>query len=799
MHKLIISMTVGAAASLLLATVILGCSKPRQGAGTSSATDHPPSLTGAPTDSGSASLKILYPLDEALFPPDIVAPTFDWQDRSAGVEMWRIVFRFADGGADMEFRSDQAQWTVPDEAWATIQSRSRDSQTRVTISGTSGPDTETALSQASVSFSTSPEEVGAPLFFREVNLPFLTAVKDPAAYIRWRFGPISSKSPPPIVLEKLPVCGNCHSFSADGSTLALEVDSGNDKGSYAIAPIEKQIQLNQEKLITWSEYRREEQELTFGLLCQVSPDGRHVVGTVKDRALAVYRPDLMFSQLFFLVKGILAIYDRQAKSFYSLPGADDRKFVQTNATWSPNGKSIVFARSEAYDPQGLEGVRSVVVPPEAAEVFVKGQKPFRYDLYRIPFNDGKGGTPLPIEGASNNGMSNYFPKFSPDGKWIVFCRARNFMLLQPDSELYIVPAEGGEARRLRCNTTRMNSWHSWSPNGKWLVFSSKMFSPYTQLFLTHIDENGESSVPVVLSRFTEHQRAANIPEFVNAAPDAIQKISEAFLDDLHYYRAGFAYIEQNDPAGAVPFFQKSLELNPNNTLSRLDLADALFDLGKIPESKAHLVKLLEIEPDHALAHFQLAAILRDEDKLDEAAEHFRQAVRGEPNLHAAQAGLATALLQTGHPEEAAEHFAAAMRLEPQKGLTNCYCAEMMYRKGDLTEAAVYYRRALEQNPEHVAAMLNLASILATGDQPGLLNVDEALALATKACEVTRYQDPAVLKSLAGVYAAAGRFGDAASIARRAMELALASGNQNLANRIHELFMVYERHRAEQRP
>ena len=65
------------------------------------------------------------------------------------------------------------------------------------------------------------------------------------------------------------------------------------------------------------------------------------------------------------------------------------------------------------------------------------------------------------------------------------------MLLQPDSELYIMPAAGGEARRLECNTARMNSWHSWSPNGKWLVFSSKANSPYTQLFLTHIDEQGQ--------------------------------------------------------------------------------------------------------------------------------------------------------------------------------------------------------------------------------------------------------------------------------------------------------------------
>ena len=61
---------------------------------------------------------------------------------------------------------------------------------------------------------------------------------------------------------------------------------------------------------------------------------------------------------------------------------------------------------------------------------------------------GQGGVAEPIPGASNNGMSNYFARYSPDGRWIVFCKARSYMLLQKDSELYIIPAAGGEALTL---------------------------------------------------------------------------------------------------------------------------------------------------------------------------------------------------------------------------------------------------------------------------------------------------------------------------------------------------------------
>jgi len=53
----------------------------------------------------------------------------------------------------------------------------------------------------------------------------------------------------------------------------------------------------------------------------------------------------------------------------------------------------------------------------------------------------------------------------------------------------------------------MNSWHSFSPNGRWLVFSSKSLSPYTQMFLTHVDEEGRDSPPILIENSTAANRA----------------------------------------------------------------------------------------------------------------------------------------------------------------------------------------------------------------------------------------------------------------------------------------------------
>src|ERR1019366_596348 len=131
----------------------------------------------------------------------------------------------------------------------------------------------------------------------------------------------------------------------------------------------------------------------------------------------------------------------------------------------------------------------------------------------IPFNQGKGGQPERIRGASANGMSNNFPKISPDGRRIVFVECRNGMVMRPDSKLYIVPVAGGEARLMKCNTPLMNPGHTFSPNGRWMAFSSKSRSPYTQLYLTHVDASGNDTRPILVDNATAANRAVNLPEF----------------------------------------------------------------------------------------------------------------------------------------------------------------------------------------------------------------------------------------------------------------------------------------------
>jgi len=478
-------------------------------------------LSGYNEQTSYAPIMVDYPLDGTVFPPEIPAPVFRWINLDADSDRWLLSFEFKDELGRMNFQTNNTELTITAKNWESIKQRSSGKMTAIHIFGVNHSNPTIIRGHTKILFETSLDKVGAPLFYREVKPPFQEAARD-LSRIRWRFDSISSLSPR-IILSNPPVCGSCHSFSRDGKCLVMDMDYAGNKGSFVTAQVKEHTVITADEVNTWDDFEKESNQHPNGFLARISPDGRYVISMVKDLFVIAYSS---FGDFFFPVRGILAVYDKKNKTYFPLPGADDPEYVHCNPCWSPDGKTIVFIRAKASEDK--YDTESYYMSTEESLDYLETIDGFCYDMYRIPFNDGAGGVAEPVEGASNNGMSNFFPRYSPDGKWIVYCQAKSFIMVRPDSKLYIIPAGGGESRKMLCNNQGMNSWHSWSPNSRWLVFSSKRHSPVTQLFLTHIDNKGRSSPPVILSHLTAPDWAANVPEFVNTDPNAIKNISVHF-------------------------------------------------------------------------------------------------------------------------------------------------------------------------------------------------------------------------------------------------------------------------------
>jgi hypothetical protein len=365
----------------------------------------------------------------------------------------------------------------------------------------------------------------------------------------------------------------------------------------------------------------------------VSPDGQYVITTVNESLYVINFTDFRFLQVFYPTRGILAYYSRETGEMTAIPGADDPAFVHCEPVWTPDGKAIVFARARACDP---EMVQTPTYANDPAELKVQ------YDLYRIPFNDGQGGQPERIEGASGNEMSNTFPKVSPDGKWLVFVKCRNGQLMRPDSELWMVPIQGGDARRMTCNTSLMNSWHSFSPNGRWMVFASKANRPYTQMFLTHIDADGNDSPPILITNTTASNRAINIPEFVNINYDDMLAIEVPAVVHYEYFRRGRDFMAEKNYEGAAEMFRIALQSEPESVRISSRRAECLVKIGRLDEAAECLENAIRANPTTPEIRNDLGMILVKLGRAEEALVHLNAAVESNPDYERAYGNRAVA-------------------------------------------------------------------------------------------------------------------------------------------------------------
>ena len=127
---------------------------------------------------------------------------------------------------------------------------------------------------------------------------------------------------------------------------------------------------------------------------------------------------------------------------------------------SPDGKSIAYVITKAD----------------------KAENRTDSDIWLVPL---AGGEPRQLTASPKH---DRHPRWSPDGKWIVFESNRGGAF-----QLYLIAADGGEARQLTTISTEANQ-PVWSPDGRRIAFVSAVFPEFSEKPFKESDESNRKKL-----------------------------------------------------------------------------------------------------------------------------------------------------------------------------------------------------------------------------------------------------------------------------------------------------------------
>jgi tetratricopeptide (TPR) repeat protein len=243
---------------------------------------------------------------------------------------------------------------------------------------------------------------------------------------------------------------------------------------------------------------------------------------------------------------------------------------------------------------------------------------------------------------------------------------------------------------------------------------------------------------------------------------------------------------------AATEYEAALKINPRSAPAHNDLARVLQTEGRLDESVRHYWAALQYDSSLAQAHNNLGVLYLQKGQLADAAAQLREALRLNPGNVETEYNLALALNQQQQWKEASEILQRIAPAQPDNANTQYQYGLALARQGKTREAMGLYAHAILLTPDFAEALNELAWIIATDPHPDLRNGPQAVAMAGRACELTGWQNPAMLLTMAAAYAETGRFNEAITTAEKGRDMAKAKGNKELEEKAARMRDTFEK-------
>ena len=267
-----------------------------------------------------------------------------------------------------------------------------------------------------------------------------------------------------------------------------------------------------------------------------------------------------------------------------------------------------------------------------------------------------------------------------------------------------------------------------------------------------------------------------------------------YNNHIAHHKLGEALKLQNKTVAAAKQYSEALRIKPDFFATHLNLGIILRDEGKLNEAIDYFNRALRLKPDRAELHYELGVTLDKQLDFDAATRHYLEALRIKADYAKAHNNLGIVLTRQKKDKEAIFHFYEAIRIDPDYADAYCNLGIIYANQRNIEKAILHYKKALYLNPNMAQALYNLSWILASCEDERFRNGEEAVKLAERLCKIAQNNQPLALDALAAAYAETGRFDNAVTTAKKALELALKQGSNELVLILKKRLQLYQKER-----
>ncbi len=305
----------------------------------------------------------------------------------------------------------------------------------------------------------------------------------------------------------------------------------------------------------------------------------------------------------------------------------------------------------------------------------------------------------------------------------------------------------------------------------------------------------ESNNPAAIGALAE--ALTNMKKYDEALKYCGKVIELAPRSTLGYSLRARVHILKDDLKAGLSDLNEAVKINPNDLPSLLMRSRLNAAEGKHDEARADIEKVLRLAPDLPQAILMRSVLAAQKDKYGEAIADVQILLQTDPTNVEYRLQLATYMVGDKRPRKAIDVLTSIIegmgdKLDDEQKETK---SDALRARGDAllsvgkhADAIKDYDEALKLDPENTGVLNNLAWVLATSPDDGVRNAERSIELGTKACELTKFEKPHILSTLASGYAEKGDWETAVKWSNKAVEL---GGKEDVGDQLKKELESYK--------